>query len=212
MYQVVLLQICLFLQCWEAGCLSRGPAGAVGAEGVGVRLDGAFKLWHLHVRSVAYKLGTFQEQRPRRWRSELLNFKRRDYIPFPMLPENSHDHTWVLIISLGFLTDAMLQKQGWWDVDGRLVMVENREKTVKKMKGDSADKQNYHWKTSENVCVIISVYLKVWDPANMFDTNTLSEVLHMWSDIICAILNLKADPRGAWGAHNLRFGLGPILF
>lgn len=61
-----------------------------------------------------------------------------------MLPENSHDHTWVLVISLGFLTDAMLQKQGWWDVDGRLVMVENREKTVKKMKGDSADKQNYH--------------------------------------------------------------------
>lgn len=73
------------------------------------------------------------------------------------------------------------------------------------MKGDSADRQNYPWKNAENVGVIIPVYLKVWHPANMFDTNTLSDDLHMCSDIVCAILNMKADPRGAWGAYNLRF-------
>lgn len=58
--------------------------------------------------------------------------------------------SWVLITSLGFLTDTMLWKQGCrWDVDRRLVTLEEakthtEEKTVKKMKGDSADKQNYH--------------------------------------------------------------------
>lgn len=87
---------------------------------------------------------------------------------------------WVLITRLGFLTDVGAPKTrlpvGRRRTTGnvrRSKGVHGGEKTVRKMKGDSADKQNYHWQTTENVCEIISVYLKVWDPANMFDTNTL---------------------------------------
>lgn len=45
---------------WEEGRVD----GGVGSEGVGVRLDGAFKLRRLHVRSVAGRVGTFQQLRP----------------------------------------------------------------------------------------------------------------------------------------------------
>lgn len=44
----------------------RGVDGGVGSEGVGVRLDGALKLRRLRVRSVAGRVGTFQELRPSR--------------------------------------------------------------------------------------------------------------------------------------------------
>lgn len=40
---------------WGGGVVD----GGVGSEGVGVRLDGAFKLRRLHVRSVARRVGTF---------------------------------------------------------------------------------------------------------------------------------------------------------
>lgn len=109
--------------------------------------------------------------------------------------------SWVLITSLGFLTDAMLQKQG---KDGPLVMLEEAKTRTEERKQSRRWRATAQtsWITAENVCVIITVYLKVWNPANMFDTNTLSDVLHMWSDIICAILNLKADPQGAGGARS----------
>lgn len=58
----VLLQIWLFnAGKWDVwlGLGEGGVDGGVGSEGVGVRLDGAFKLRCLHVRSVAGRVGTF---------------------------------------------------------------------------------------------------------------------------------------------------------